>query len=396
MDLGRIMNETEDFEVEAASKNDAGTEDQTIAKKVEESFMRDRIDIKPSLVRDSLTPAKHIPVERPDTHILGADVEDDDEIIVYVAPNPRKGMQVSSSIASSFAAAVTIPPLADSGPVSAQVQEGRYDSSSPDPTASPGEPTLEHNPIPSPSLSPVFTSGDVSKAALSGSSRSVRRVGRPPRGSKRRVKQHVTFGSFGAIRAEAALHEVDPQQDEQRRGDSDVDWGGSMSEGSLEDGGMLMDDDVDVYAMEAFVRGMSIAGSAQVTSGDLEDEARIRAEDEDEEKSDGDSAYESNDNTDQYDEESLAGETRILLVPDGDIAIEDYMVESEGDGTSEEEEGPRGSFQARLERLRRQSQGRPIRDVLKDELDKEPEAEEEGSIIVQIQVRRPPSPLVSS
>ncbi|KAI0268910.1 hypothetical protein BGY98DRAFT_1018014 [Russula aff. rugulosa BPL654] len=365
MDLGRIMNEIEGFGVEAASsKNDSGTsikmaEGQTTATTVGTSFMRDRIDIKPSPVQDSLTPANHI------------QLNDDDEIIVYVAPNPRKGMHISSSIPSTFAAVVTIPPVADSETVSGQVQQGGNDH----PTHSERIPTP-----PSPKLSPVFTSGDVSNVALSGSSRSVRPVRRPPRVSKRRVKRHVTFGSFGAIRAEAALREVDLQRDEQRRGDSDVDWGGSTSEGSSEDGGMQVDQDGDVYAMETFVKGMSILGSAQVTSDDLEDEARIRAEDEDEEKSNDESAHESNSSTDQYDEESdVASETRIMSISDeGDIAIED-------EGTSEEEETSKGSFQARLERLRKQTQGRPIRDVLKDELDGEPEAEEEDSIIAQIQ-----------
>jgi hypothetical protein len=385
MDLGRIMNLNEIFEVEeTSSKNNACTsikmaEDRTTTKTVDESFMGDRIDIKPSPVQDSLIHAYHIPVERPDAHILGEDVGDDDEIIVYDAPNPRKGMHISSPVPCSSAPVMTIPPLADSGPVSGQVRQGTNDL--PTPTASPAEPTLEHISTPSPKLSPVLTSGDVSNAVLSGSSRSVHRVRRPPRVSKRRVKRHVTFGSFGAIRAEAALREVDPQRDEQRRGDSDVDWGDSTSEGSLEDGGMQVDHDVDVYAMEAFVKGMSIAGSTQVTTDDLKDEARICAEDE--ETSDGESGHESDGSTDQYEEESeLAGETRIILISDeGDIVIENDLVESEDEGTSEE-----GSFQARLEKLRKQTQGRPIRDVLKDELDGELEAEEEGSIIAQIQV----------
>jgi hypothetical protein len=397
-DLGRIMDEIEVLEVEAASsKNDACTsikmaEDQITTMTVEESFMGDHIDIKPS-PQDSLKPANHVPVERPDTHILGEDVEDDDEIIVYIAPNPRKGMTLSSSV-SSFSTPVVTNPLADSGPASGQVQQGTNDP--PFPTAFPTEPTLEYSSTPSPKLSPVLTSGDVPNVALSGSSRPVRRVRRPPRVSKRRVKRHVTFGSFGAIRAEAALREVDPQRDEQRRGDSDVDWGGSTSEGNSEDGGMLVDHDVDVYAMETFVKGMSIAGSAQVTADDLEDEARIHAEEEDEEKSDGESAHESVGSTDQYDEESgLAGETRILLISDeGDIAIEDDPVESEGEGTSEEGESPKGSFQARLERLRKQTQGRPMRDVLKDELDGELEVEEEHRMMAQIQVMRSQSPNV--
>ncbi len=158
---------------------------------------------------------------------------------------------------------------------------------------------------------------------------------------------------------------------------------------------MLVDHDVDVYAMEAFVKGMSIARSAQVTADDLEDEARIRAEDEDEEISDGESEPESEGNVDQDDEElELAGDTRIVLMSDEDIAVEDDLVDSEDDGTSEEEGSPKGSFQARLERLRKRTQGRPIRDVLKNELDGDLGVEEEVSVIAQIQVMRPQSPNV--
>jgi hypothetical protein len=401
MDLGRIMNEIEVLGVEAAfSKNDAGTsikmaEDQTAATAVEESFMRDRIDIKPSPMQDS--PANRMPVECPGTHVLSGDVEDDDEIIVYVAPNPRKGMLVPSSIPSSSAAVVTIPPLADSETVSGQVQQGTDDH--PSPTTSPGEFTLEHTPTPSlPKTLHTRTSGDVPNAALSGTSRSVRRDGGLPLVSKRRVKRHVTFGSFGALQAEASLREVDLQRDEQRRGDSDVDWGSSTSEGSLEDGGMLEDHDVDVSAMAAFVKGMSITVSAQLTSDDLEDEARIRAEEEEEENSNGESTHESDGSADQYDEESeSASETRIMSISDEeDITIDDYLVDSEDESTSEEEETPGGSFQARLERLREKTRGRPIRDVLKDVLNGEPEAEEEDSILTQIQVTRSQSQIFPS
>ena len=60
----------------------------------------------------------------------------------------------------------------------------------------------------------------------------------------------------------------------------------------------------------------------------------------------------------------------VLISSEGDTAIEDDLVEREDEGTSEEEESPKGSPQLPLERLREQTQGRPIRDVLKDELDR--------------------------
>jgi len=381
MDLGRVMNEMEVFEVEAvSSKNDACksikvAEDQATMKTIEESFMGDRIDVKLSPVQGSLTPANHIPVERPDTHIPVEDVEDDVDIIVYDAPNPRKGMHLSSSIPSSSAAAVTIPPLADSEPVYGQVQQRTNDS--PSPTDSPAEPTLEHTPTSSPKLSPVLTSGDVSNAALSESSRSVRPFRRPPHVSKRRVKRHVTFGSFGAIRAEAALREVDPQRDEQRRGDSDVDWGVLASEGSVEDGGMQVDNDMDVHAMKAFVKGMGIAGSAPVTVDDL-------AEDEENSEEGGPASDGSSDDDDE--ELELADDNPNFLISEdeGDPALGDALISSEDESTSDEE-GPPRSFQARLDKLRKRTEGRPIKDILKDELDGELEDDDDDSLIAQIQ-----------
>jgi len=402
MDLGRIMNEIEVLEVGAASSKNAtctsidmAEENHTTTKTVEESFMGDRIDIKSSPVQNSPAPANLVPVERRDARILGGDVEDDDEIIVYVAPNPRKGIHLSSSIPSSSAAVATILPFTDIEPVSGQVLQGTNDP--PSATTFPAERTLEYTSTPSPIHSPSLTSGDVPNAVLSGSPKSTRRARRPRRVSKRRVRRHVTFGSLGAIRAETALRDVHPQRDDQRRGDSDVDWGGSTSEASLEDGGMLVDHDVDVHAMEAFVKGMNNGGSAQVTANDSEDEAKIHAENEDEKESDGESAPESGGKADQHDEElELASIIQIVLTSDeGDIAVEHDLVDSEDEDTSEEEESPKGSFQARLERLRKQTQGRSIRDVLKDELDGELEVEEEDSIIAQIQVMRSQSPFAS-
>ena len=391
MDLGKIMNEIEVLEAEAASsKNATATrgekaEDQTTIMAVDEPFMGFRIDTNPSPVRD--TPANHIPVEHPGIHILGEDIEDDDEIIVYVAPNPRKGVRSSSPIQSSSTAAATIPPPTGSEPVSRQVHQGTYGP--PSTTTSPPEPTLEPIPTPSPPISsPAETSRNAANPVLSKSSKLARRALRPHRVSKRRKKRHVTFSSFGAIRAETALREVDPRRDEQRRGDSDVDWGVSASEGSVEDGGMEVDNDMDIHTMKTFVEGMSISGSAHVTAEDLA---------EDEERSyEGGPASDGSSNEDD-EELELADDVPNLLTSEeeDDPTLGDGLVASEDESTSDEE-GPPRSFQARLDKLRKRTEGRPIKDLLKDELDGELDDDDDDSLIAQIQVTRSCLPVSSA
>ncbi len=139
--------------------------------------------------------------------------------------------------------------------------------------------------------------------------------------------------------------------------------------------------------MEAFVRGMSTSGIAHISADDLEDEARIRAEEENEEKGDGECRTESDDSADDTEFE-LAGDGRDVLIPiDGsELTFGNALVEDEDESSSDEEETPKRSFQARLERLRKQVKGRPIEDMLEDELDQELEADEEDSIIAKIQV----------
>jgi hypothetical protein len=375
MDLDRILNEIEVLEVEAISSKNVTSmmaekaEDQTTNTTVAELFTGVYIDTKPTLAQDALPPADHILVDRPDTHILGEDVEDDDEIIVYVAPNPRKGIQFSSPTQSSSANVAAIPPPADSEPGFCQVQQGTYDP--PSITSSPAEPSLEQ--VPSLPISPpALAFGDVSNHIPSGSSKPARRALRPRRVSKRRMKRSVRFSSFGAIQAEVALREVDPRRDDQRCGDSDIDWGLSTPEESVEDGGMLVDYDVDVGAMEAFVKGMSITGSAPVTMDDLEYL----------ERSDGGSR------PGESDEELELADDAVVSKEGGDLDLADSRVESEDESTSDGEEAEKGSFRARLQRLRKLSEEQRIKDVLTGVLDGEIEVDEEDSDIAQIQAKQ--------
>ena len=388
-DLGKVMNEVESLEAAAAflkkttSTNAENPENQAIMMTVGELNKGVCIKDMSSRQRHSHPPTNPIPVEHPKTRTLD-DMDEDDEIIVYIAPYPRNGKLAPSPIQSSSAAAASLPP-AVSGPVSTDEET----CGPPHVATSPAEPSLQFNPAPSPSPtpSPPLKLADTSPCVISGSSDLASRA-RGARHIPRRMSQYAKFGSFGAIRAEAALREVDPRRDEQRRGDSDVDWGDSMSEGSSDDGGMLVDQDVDPYAMGVFVKGMSTSGITHVSADDVEDEAKIRAEEEREEEDDGESGAESGDSADDTESE-LAGDVRVALIPVGEseLTFGDALLEDKDESTSDEEETPKRSFQARLERLRQRTKG-PIKDVSGDELDQELEDDEDGSIIAKIQVTR--------
>jgi hypothetical protein len=358
-DLGRIMNEIDDPEV-ITSKNFASTsaqksESQATATTVGEQCRGAWIDTKPSPLQAS-PPTNSIPVERHGTRVLGDDIDEDEEIIVYVAPNPRNGRLSPNVGQSSSAGMAILPPPMDSAPVSTRVQQGTRGPLQG--TSCPAEQITGHvkapSPSPTPSPSPQFKN-----AISSGSSRPSQAVRHTQwlGISRRRTKRRAKFGSFGAIRAEEALYEVGWRRNEARRGDSDIDWGGSTSEESVEDGGMLEDQDIDICTMRAFVKGMSTSGTVHVHADNWEDEG----------KSDEESEAES----------------------DSSAADDDADLELAGDTTtSDEEETPTQSFQARLERLRKRMEGRSIKDLLDDELDQALEADGRESVIADIQARR--------
>jgi len=374
-DLGQVMKEVES--VAASSKKFTPTsadkaENQAAIATVGEHFMGVCIDIKPSAVRDSVPPPSYI--ERPGARTLGEDMDDDDEIIVYVAPHPRHGKLAPNLNHPSSTALITHPPQADSGH---SVTYAHQETDIP----------LHNTPhsaelIPERALAlsppPVSTStlkfGDVS-SPVSGSPGTSRRGRYSRRTSKGQMKQRAAFGLFGAIHAEVALHGVELLQD---RPDLDLNRGGSTSDEGAEDGGMLVDQDVDVCAMQAFVNAMSIAGMAHVSADDLEVEARIRAEEEEEEKSDMKSEAESDGSS--VEDDTLLGDVHMLKpAGEGELSLGDspFADEEDESNTSDEGETPKGLFQMRLERLRKRTEERPISDVLEDELDQAFEGDEE-------------------
>ena len=177
------------------------------------------------------------------------------------------------------------------------------------------------------------------------------------------------FGSYGALLSEAHLRDEasgtakDPRRNEQRRGDSDVDWGdGSDADEAVEEisnglGGMELDEDLDLNAMASFVKSMGVEGSRHLSMDDIEDIQRIKEEDED---NGGESSEDDDDEMEgvfRRQEELLVGED----TKGDEDEDEDEDEEEEEDSSEDDGDGPSGSFQARLNRLRNAQGKRPIK-----------------------------------
>ena len=351
------------------------------------------VDTKPAAVQDSSTSTNDIAVERASTAILGEGVDEDEEIIVYVAPHPRNSKLASAHTPSSAPDPKTPPAAAVPDPIVVPVPQEPPDAPrTPPPPPKPG-PTLwpETLPkdlavVPAPAApTPALAFKDFSFSQLSKSPKRTHRVRSPRRTARHRKagQNAAKFSLRGAMRAEATLRELDTRRAEQRRGDSDVDWGGSTSgvaeaEDSEEGSGMLVDPDLGVEAMAAFVRGMSVAGQAHVSAGDLEDEERIRLEDAEEDEEENESASSSDEEADT--ELELADGLQGILAAESEGGDEDEdetasrnsVAEDEDDDSSEDDEvTPKRGFQARLQRIRSRTAGQPVQDILRDQLDQD-------------------------
>ncbi|EJF65216.1 hypothetical protein DICSQDRAFT_98859 [Dichomitus squalens LYAD-421 SS1] len=387
------------------------------------------VDTTPAPVSTNST-TNRIQVNKLDGALGGAAVDDDEEVIVYVAPHPRTGKSTPQNVSppivplpsTSILTGVAIgpPTLPADGP-SATRQERRSSPAMPAVTSSSqadtqpqatfslemgtlypesAPPSAEFNPSPDatelpppPSFDSVSFAFAKTATTVKKQSRRLHPVGTPRALLKRsrhpRRKPLRGFGSFGAAHEEAMLREVDPRRDEQRRGDSDVNWGTSDEDDggdgvdalSADMGGMELDGGIDLDAMKRFVHGMSAQGSAHVTMDDVADIERMKREDEEEERRGPESADEedeedeeeraeagaagaSSERTDEEDEsdeedeeiEAVLNAEEELLIAETMVGEEDEDENSEDEGSEDEDEDedetPRRGFQARLERLR--------------------------------------------
>ncbi|KAH9060568.1 hypothetical protein EDB87DRAFT_1831373 [Lactarius vividus] len=362
-DLGRFMNEIE--ATAASSKNMKTTipavaiaatsiatsvqdDNQPVVTTIEGGPTDFYIDTKPSPVQHSSTSTNDIAVEHPGTGILGEDIgeDDDDEIIAYVAPHPRNGKLASTHTQSSPPDAKVLLSLRPSP-----------------------EPVPKDVNVPAPAPAPALAFKNFSFSYLSSSPKPTYRARWPRWIARRKAERNMMFSSFGAMRAEATLRKLDPRWAKQRRRDSNVDWGDSTSwltevEDSEDDGGMLMDEDIKADAMAAFVRSMRAAGQAHIGAGDLEDEERIHLEDADEDEEEDESGSDS-DGKEVDTKLELVDGTRILAAEgdDDNEALRSSFADDDDDTSEDQEVTPKRSFQARLERIRSRTVGRPVKDT---------------------------------
>lgn len=431
-DIGRVQAEVD----AAASQPPVLSPEAPATEEMPASFF---VDTTPSTVIHT-TNSKTIQVDRLNGALGDATTnnEDDDEVIVYVAPHPRitnkpttspvttvpmiKPLQTTSiltgvTIGSSVVEADSPPPLAD---VSAASK--RMDATTPLPNAAQPALTIELGTLypettvtshqsapealslpPPPSFDDVsfsFTKSTATGSATRSQKRRLHPVGTPRSLIKRKPRRRSLggFGAFGAMHEEALLHEEDPRRAEQRRGDSDINWGTSDEDDdvdalSADMGGMEIDGEIDLQAMKRFVHSLSAEGSKHVTMDDIADTERMRKEDEDtdvrgpESDEDGTTDIEnplpgygakekrSEDNVDsdeddegdededdgdgneevekavRAEEEFLIGEDRADLL-DHPSDSSDNDEDGEEDDSEDDGDTPRRSFQAKLERLR--------------------------------------------
>ena len=350
-----------------------------------------------------------IPAEIAPSTLFPSD-EFDDDIIVYVAPHPRKGIQTSPERQPSTNGAP------DTSEFTPYVRDASFSlavasSSSTKATTIEEEPTQPQSQpqiqktlsISAPPFSFPTPEGKIlgrlsvppvtiSRLAISWK----RKKGILRKKNGKRTKS--SFRAFGAMREEAQLH--DPKRKERRRGDSDLDWGdtdgddgddddianrvdGVESPSGLvhgngdvirkdkdkgkarevdDDGhGMEIDSGFDLHAMEQFVGGLLGADAGRhVTMDDFGDDAGEERRLEEEQDTGEDSRDINESGSDESSEDEDAEVERVLADEEAMIISEalEFEDEDEEDDESEDEDDdqtPRTSFQQRLERLRKQA-----------------------------------------
>ncbi|KZT63736.1 hypothetical protein DAEQUDRAFT_770335 [Daedalea quercina L-15889] len=397
-DLGKLQAEVDAIATTMAGEH-THTRVTTDTKVKEETFAGFFVDTTPAPVT-----ARSAPTAMTD-RMEGA-LGEDDEIIVYVAPHPRlsraptpatlaetitttsilTGRELTNTQQINTSAVPALPSIPEASaspgtnipPVPNDVDEA------PAPTAV--APQISEPPsIPEP---PSFESISFSfeTSVRKKQTRRLFPVGGPrsllPRSKKARRRRPRHLGAFGAAVSEAQARregrERDPREAEQRRGDSDVNFGESSEDDAgveeVSNGVGAMDLDVDagisLDAMKSFVKSMSAEGSRHVTMDDIADGERMRAEDaqeegedssrgsdEESEESDGEEEADEDDEEDKELEETLDAEERALV---GEVSEDDEEQEEDEDedDSSDENDTPKTGFQARLARMRARDKGR--------------------------------------
>lgn len=220
---------------------------------------------------EQVIPSKTLPLG------VTADNDDDDDIIVYVAPHPRRSEATKAEatdtelLPSSYISILT-------GSTALYVGDDLDSSEIP-------QLTTEE---PSRAAPPLFSSVSFSFNSTSASAqrekrrKALKNKDKKSRKQRRNQARHSSFSAIGLANAEARLQGQDPQYEHRRRGASDVNWGSSddrddVDTDFVDPSDMQVDADVDLSSMQAFVRGMDGHGHSHITMEDLKEEDMLIA-----------------------------------------------------------------------------------------------------------------------
>lgn len=260
----------------------------------------------------------------------------DDEIIVYEAPNPRSG-RVSPFVASSSSTVEK--------PSGSSNTAGSVNSSFILPATAP--PSFDEFSF---SFGAIVKAAESNRQCIQNVTPRARRITKKQRQLIRKPgksKARGGFGAYGAMLQEIHLHDEESDLTSERRQGSDIDWGDADSDvdkvsSSL--GAMSIDSNIDQEAYKTFVTGMSGDGMAHTRIDDLEDAEKLRIEDEEDEE---EGSEQSGD--DSGFDEAVEVEEALLFAEEKDS---EGLDDSDEDISSDEDETPQRSFQARLARVR--------------------------------------------
>lgn len=443
-DVGKMQAEVDAIAATMTSAQTSTSQTKT----VEEAFAGFYVDTTPTPV--ATQPRPSVPTDRMEG-VLG---DDDEEIIVYVAPHPRislsrtttpapvtesvqtitttsilTGRELTESHTTETTSISTLPSVPETEVPSEEPSAHENTQELPAAPVAETQATEPASIAEPPSLDSISFSFEASrkrqirKLFPVGGPRSLLQRSKKPR---RRTPRHL--GAFGAAVSEAQLQREgrarDPREAEQRRGDSDVNFGESsddeVEEVSIGIGAIDMDADaeISVEAMKSFVKSMSAEGSRHITMDDIADGERLRAEDAEQRRqgssrdSAADDIEDDDDGEEESEDESDEDMEAVIHAAERELIGEDIASEEEDDDEDEDEDeeedededeevssddghSPKAGFQARLARMRAgkygQNKGKGKGRQVEESSDEDMEmnlawADEDEDFIAEIQV----------
>ncbi|KAI5830900.1 hypothetical protein K523DRAFT_271177 [Schizophyllum commune Tattone D] len=296
---------------------------------------------------------------------LTRELQDEDEVIVYVAPHPRSTRATPApappqmtSMLTGTTKTVDATTLSKAWASTPAPLAAAVSPPAPEPFASVPQPST---PKAGPSFS--FTRSGTRQPrhapAVTPDGRARTRIRERQKNKKRRPKGEwgaLGFGAFGAMHEEE-LWAPDPRYAERRRGDSDLEWGTDdedegdagatgVAEGMEVDADLVADDG----AMRRFVQSMGVEGQRHVTMDDVRDGEILKAEDEEEDERGPES--ESSDDDEDEEEDLAADLDAILHQEEVEMMGESDDDDEDSDDSDDVDDTPQTSFRKRLERMR--------------------------------------------